>query len=48
MKLFFLKSLRVRLMLLVLVAVIVIAVLTILGPIIGNVFTKINTGLGAS
>jgi pilus assembly protein Flp/PilA len=30
-------------LILVLVAVIVIAVLTILGPIIGNVFTKINS-----
>jgi Flp pilus assembly pilin Flp len=28
-----------------LVAVVVIAVLLILGPIIGNVFTKINSGL---
>jgi pilus assembly protein Flp/PilA len=33
-------------LILVLVAVIVIAVLTILGPIIGNVFTDIITGLG--
>jgi len=32
-------------LILVLVAVVVIAVLTILGPIIGNVFTKIITGL---
>lgn len=32
-------------LILVLVAVVVIAVLTVLGPIIGNVFTKINTGL---
>jgi len=29
----------------VLVAVVVIAVLTLLGPIIGNVFSKINSGL---
>jgi pilus assembly protein Flp/PilA len=33
-------------LILVLVAIVVIAALTILGPIIGNVFTKINTGLG--
>lgn len=32
-------------LILVLVAVIVIAVLTVLGPIIGNVFTKINSNL---
>ena len=32
-------------LILVLVAVIVIAVLTVLGPIIGNVFTEINSGL---
>jgi pilus assembly protein Flp/PilA len=32
-------------LILVLVAVVVIAVLTILGPIIGNVFTQIITGL---
>ncbi len=32
-------------LILVLVAVVVIAVLLILGPIIGNVFTKINSGL---
>ena len=32
-------------LILVLVAVVVIAVLTLLGPIIGNVFSKINTGL---
>ena len=32
-------------LILVLVAVVVLAVLTILGPIIGNVFTQINTGL---
>jgi pilus assembly protein Flp/PilA len=32
-------------LILVLVAIVVIAALTILGPIIGNVFTKINTGL---
>ncbi len=34
-------------LILVLVAVVVIAVLLILGPIIGNVFTKINSGLQA-
>jgi pilus assembly protein Flp/PilA len=32
-------------LILVLVAVVVIAVLTILGPIIGNVFTQIINGL---
>ncbi len=32
-------------LILVLVAVVVIAVLTILGPIIGNVFSRINSGL---
>ena len=32
-------------LILVLVAVVVLAVLTILGPIIGNVFTEINTSL---
>ena len=32
-------------LILVLVAVVVIAVLLILGPIIGNVFTKINSNL---
>jgi pilus assembly protein Flp/PilA len=32
-------------LILVLVAVVVIAVLTILGPIIGNVFTRINSEL---
>ena len=32
-------------LILVLVAVVVIAVLLILGPIIGNVFTKINSQL---
>jgi pilus assembly protein Flp/PilA len=32
-------------LILVLVAVVVIAVLTILGPIIGNVFTEIISGL---
>lgn len=32
-------------LILVLVAVVVIAVLTILGPIIGNVFSQINSGL---
>ena len=33
-------------LILVLVAVVVIAVLTLLGPIIGNVFSDIITGLG--
>jgi pilus assembly protein Flp/PilA len=32
-------------LILVLVAIVVIAALTILGPIIGNVFTSINEGL---
>jgi pilus assembly protein Flp/PilA len=32
-------------LILVLVAVVVIAVLTLLGPIIANVFTKINSNL---
>lgn len=32
-------------LILVLVAVVVIAALTILGPLIGNVFTKINGSL---
>ncbi len=32
-------------LILVLVAVVVIAVLLILGPIIGNVFTKLNSSL---
>ena len=32
-------------LILVLVAVVVLAVLTVLGPIIGNVFTQINTAL---
>jgi pilus assembly protein Flp/PilA len=32
-------------LILVLVAVVVIAVLTLLGPIIGNVFSKINSKL---
>ena len=32
-------------LILVLVAVVVIAVLTLLGPIIGNVFNKVNTNL---
>jgi pilus assembly protein Flp/PilA len=32
-------------LILVLVAVVVIGVLTLLGPIIGNVFTKINNSL---
>jgi pilus assembly protein Flp/PilA len=33
-------------LILVLVAIVVIAALMILGPIIGNVFTKINSSLG--
>ncbi|MFN3741493.1 MAG: Flp family type IVb pilin [Anaerolineales bacterium] len=33
-------------LILVLVAIVVIAVLTFLGPIIGNVFSKINNTLG--
>ena len=32
-------------LILVLVAIVVIAVLTLLGPIIGNVFTKVNKTL---
>ena len=32
-------------LILVLVAVVVLAVLTVLGPIIGNVFTSVNTAL---
>ena len=32
-------------LILVLVAVVVLAVLLLLGPIIGNVFTSINTGM---
>jgi pilus assembly protein Flp/PilA len=32
-------------LILVLVAIVVIAVLTILGPMIGNVFSKVNTSL---
>lgn len=32
-------------LILVLVAIVVIAALTVLGPIIGNVFTDINAGL---
>lgn len=32
-------------LILVLVAIVVIAVLTLLGPIIGNVFSRVNTGL---
>ena len=32
-------------LILVLVAVVVIAVLTLLGPIIGNVFSKINSNM---
>lgn len=35
-------------LILVLVAVVVIAVLMILGPIIGNVFTKINSTLAGT
>ena len=35
-------------LILVLVAIVVIAALTILGPIIGNVFTEINNGLNGS
>jgi len=35
-------------LILVLVAVVVIAVLTLLGPIIGNVFTNIINGLNGS
>jgi pilus assembly protein Flp/PilA len=35
-------------LILVLVAVVVIAVLTLLGPIIGNVFSDIITGLGGT
>ena len=31
---------------LVLVAIVVIAILTLLGPQIGNVFSQINSGLG--
>jgi pilus assembly protein Flp/PilA len=34
-------------LILVLVAIVVIAALTILGPIIGNIFTDINTALDA-
>jgi len=33
-------------LILVLVAIVVIAVLTLLGPIVANVFSKINSGLG--
>lgn len=33
-------------LILVLVAIVVIAALMILGPVIGNVFSKINTSLG--
>ncbi len=32
-------------LILVLVAIVVIAVLTLLGPLIGNMFTKVNTAL---
>jgi pilus assembly protein Flp/PilA len=35
-------------LILVLVAVVVIAVLMILGPMIGNVFSKINSGMGGA
>jgi len=34
-------------LILVLVAVVVIAVLTLLGPIVGNVFSKINSAMNA-
>jgi pilus assembly protein Flp/PilA len=34
-------------LILVLVAIVVIAALMILGPIIGNVFSKVNSSLGA-
>ncbi len=34
-------------LILVLVAIVVIAALMILGPIIGNVFSKVNTSLSA-
>lgn len=34
-------------LILVLVAVVVIAALTVLGPLIGNVFTQINNSLNA-
>ncbi|MBI5945345.1 MAG: Flp family type IVb pilin [Chloroflexi bacterium] len=34
-------------LILVLVAIVVIAALMILGPVIGNVFSKINSSLGA-
>jgi len=34
-------------LILVLVAIVVIAVLTLLGPIIGNVFSKINSSFPA-
>jgi len=34
-------------LILVLVAVVVIAVLTLLGPIVGNVFSKINSAFAA-
>jgi pilus assembly protein Flp/PilA len=34
-------------LILVLVAIVVIAALMILGPIIGNVFSKINSSLGS-
>ena len=32
-------------LILVLVAIVVIAVLTLLGPLIANIFTKVNTAL---
>ena len=35
-------------LILVLVAIVVIAALMILGPIIGNVFSKINSSLGTA
>ena len=33
-------------LILVLVAIVVIAALTILGPLVGNIFSSINSGLG--
>ena len=35
-------------LILVLVAVVVIAVLTLLGPLVSNVFSKINSGLAGT
>jgi pilus assembly protein Flp/PilA len=35
-------------LILVLVAIVVIAVLTLMGPLIGNVFSEINASLGAA